>query len=113
MLLRLKSQLARLPLAAGEGDFTAIMQEAGIFHFAAQNRQVQMLERPGKDVYIEFVAYGGQEQYHGTLIDQAGKPRPFYADVKALAAEFVAASPIITDTIPAAQAALLYSFDSR
>src|SRR5688572_11487858 len=58
-------------------------------------------------------AYGGQEQYHGTLVDQSGQPRPFYSDVKDLAAEFAAASPVLIDTAPAAQAALLYSFDSR
>ena len=58
-------------------------------------------------------AYGGQEQYHGTLVDQSGQPRPFYSDVKALAADFAAGSPILIDTVPAAQAALLYSFDSR
>ncbi|MDQ2692186.1 MAG: beta-galactosidase, partial [Chloroflexota bacterium] len=58
-------------------------------------------------------AYGGQEQYHGTLVDQSGQPRPFYSDVRALAAEFAAGSSILMDTVPAAQAALLYSFDSR
>jgi beta-galactosidase len=58
-------------------------------------------------------AYGGQEQYHGTLVDQSGQPRLFYSDVKALAADFAAASPVLIDTVPAAQAALLYSFDSR
>jgi beta-galactosidase len=58
-------------------------------------------------------AYGGQEQYHGTLVDQSGQPRPFYADVKALSDDFAAASPVLIDTVPSAQAALLYSFDSR
>jgi beta-galactosidase len=46
-------------------------------------------------------------------VDQSGQPRPFYEDVKALAADFAAASPVLIDTVPAAQAALLYSFDSR
>ncbi len=58
-------------------------------------------------------AYGGQEQYHGTLVDQANQPRPFYEDVKSVAADFAAVSPLLIDTVPAAQAALLYSFDSR
>jgi beta-galactosidase len=58
-------------------------------------------------------AYGGQEQYHGALVDQSGQPRPFYDDVRTLAVDIAAASPVLVDTIPAAQAALLYSFDSR
>ena len=33
--------------------------------------------------------------------------------MKALADEFAAGSPVLIDTVPAAQAALLYSFDSR
>ncbi len=58
-------------------------------------------------------AYGGQEQYHGTLVDQANQPRPFYEDVKSVAADVAEVSPLLIDTVPAAQAALLYSFDSR
>ena len=58
-------------------------------------------------------AYGGQEQYHGSLVDQSGQPRPFYADAQAIGAELAAASPVLADTVPAGQVALLYSFDSR
>jgi len=58
-------------------------------------------------------AYGGQEQYHGSLVDQSGQPRPFYADAQALGRELAAAAPVLANTVPAGQAALLYSFDSR
>ncbi len=58
-------------------------------------------------------AHGGQEQYHGTLVDQSGQPRPFYADAQALGRELAAAAPALENTVPAGQAALLYSFDSR
>jgi beta-galactosidase len=58
-------------------------------------------------------AYGGQEQYHGTLVDQSGQPRPFYYDAQSLAKDFSIASPILEGTIPAGEVALLYSFDSR
>jgi len=58
-------------------------------------------------------AHGGQEQYHGTLIDQSGQPRPFYYDAQALAKDFASASPVLEGTVPAGEVALLYSFDSR
>src|SRR6266540_7233269 len=48
------------PFTAYQGYFTTIMQEAGKFHFAAQTRQMQVLERPGKDMHIEFFAVLGQ-----------------------------------------------------
>ncbi len=58
-------------------------------------------------------AYGGQEQYHGTLVDQSGQPRPFYFDAQALAADLKTASPLLEESAPVGEAALLYSFDSR
>lgn len=58
-------------------------------------------------------AYGGQEQYHGTLVDQSGRPRPFYSDAQALGRDLAAASPVLAGSVPVAQVALLYSFDSR
>lgn len=58
-------------------------------------------------------AYGGQEQYHGTLVDQSGQPRPFYADAKKLGRDLAKAAPVLQHTVPAGEAALLYSFDSR
>lgn len=58
-------------------------------------------------------AYGGQEQYHGTLVDQSGQPRPFYFDAQKLSADLKAASNVLKDTDPVGDAAMLYSFDSR
>ncbi len=58
-------------------------------------------------------AYGGQEQYFGTLIDQSGQPRPFYEEAQQLGRELAAASPLLTDTTPQAKVALLNSYDSR
>jgi beta-galactosidase len=58
-------------------------------------------------------ALGGQEQFHGTLVDQAGQPRPFYTEVQQLGQEFAAVSPLLVDTNPVAEVAMLNSYDSR
>jgi beta-galactosidase len=58
-------------------------------------------------------APGGQEQYHGTLVDQSGQPRPFYDEAKQLANDFARTSDILKDTSPAADVALLNSYDNR
>ena len=58
-------------------------------------------------------ALGGQEQLHGTLVDQSGQPRPFYEEAKQLASDFAAATNVLTDTAPVAEVALLNSYDNR
>ena len=58
-------------------------------------------------------APGGQEQYHGTLVDQSGQPRPFYEEAKQLASDFAATSNVLTGTSPVAEVALLNSYDNR
>jgi beta-galactosidase len=58
-------------------------------------------------------ALGGQEQYHGTLVDQSGQPRPIYEEVKQLAHDFTIASPLLAGSEPAARVALINSYDSR
>jgi beta-galactosidase len=59
-------------------------------------------------------ALGGQEQYHGTLVDQSGRPRPILDEVRRLGREIAAASPAIADTIPDdAHVAILNSYPSR
>jgi beta-galactosidase len=59
-------------------------------------------------------ALGGQEQYHGTLVDQSGRPRPIYDEVRRLGAEIAAASPAIADTtVMDASVAILNSYPSR
>jgi beta-galactosidase len=58
-------------------------------------------------------ALGGQEQYHGTLVDQSGQPRPFYETAQQLGRDFVAASPLLAGSAVASKVALLNSYDSR
>lgn len=58
-------------------------------------------------------APGGQEQYHGTLVDQSGQPRPFYEEAKQLAEDFRVTSDVLSGTALAAEVALLNSYDNR
>ncbi len=58
-------------------------------------------------------ALGGQEQYHGTLIDPSGQPRPFYTEAVQLGREFAAAGPLLAGTAPRARVALLNDYASR
>jgi beta-galactosidase len=58
-------------------------------------------------------ALNGQEQLHGTLVDQSGQPRPFYEEVQGIGREFRIASLLLTGTQPSAKVALLNSYDSR
>jgi beta-galactosidase len=57
-------------------------------------------------------ALGGQEQLHGTLVDQSGQPRPFYQEVKQLGREFAALSPILAGSEVKASVAMLNDYDS-
>ncbi len=58
-------------------------------------------------------ALGGQEQYHGSLIDASGQPRPFYEEVQHLGKDFQKVGSLFQNTKPASQVALLYDYDSR
>ena len=58
-------------------------------------------------------AFGGQEQLHGSLVDQSGQPRPFYAEVQSLGRDFAAASAVLAETTPVAETALLNSYEAR
>jgi len=58
-------------------------------------------------------ALGGQEQYHGTLVDQSGQPRPFYEEVQQLGKEFSAVSKLIAGSVSRARVAMLNSYESR
>jgi beta-galactosidase len=57
-------------------------------------------------------AYNGQEQYHGTLVGANGQPVPVYAEVAQIGAEFAKAGPILANTSPRSQVAILNSYDS-
>jgi beta-galactosidase len=57
-------------------------------------------------------ALGGQEQMHGTLVDQAGRPRPFYAEARQLGQDFAAISPLLAGSEVKASVAMLSDYDS-
>ena len=58
-------------------------------------------------------APGGQEQYHGSLLDQSGQPRPFYEEAKQLGKEFQAASRVLAGSVVKSEVAMLNCYDSR
>jgi beta-galactosidase len=59
-------------------------------------------------------ATNGQEQYHGSLIDQSGQPRPIYQEVQNLGLEFAKVSTLLAGSTPApAKVAILNSYDCR
>jgi beta-galactosidase len=58
-------------------------------------------------------ALGGQEQFHGTLVDQAGRPRPFYSEVQTIAADFAKTTELLSGATIPAQIAMLNDYDSR
>ncbi len=58
-------------------------------------------------------ALGGQEQYHGTLIDQSGRPRPFYSEAQQIAGEFAKVSELLAGASIPARVAVLNDYDSR
>lgn len=58
-------------------------------------------------------APGSHEQFHGTLLDQSGQPRPFYEEVKQIAAEFKQAGAKIMETNYPARVAILNDYESR
>lgn len=56
---------------------------------------------------------GGQEQYWGTLVDQAGQPRVYHDEVRQIGQDFAVAGSLIAGTEPAADIAILNSYDDR
>jgi beta-galactosidase len=58
-------------------------------------------------------ALNGQEQYHGALVGPDGEPLPIYEEVREEGQEFEKASAALAGTVPAAQVALLHSYDGR
>ncbi|MBN1867165.1 beta-galactosidase [Candidatus Sumerlaeota bacterium] len=57
-------------------------------------------------------ALGGQEQYHGTLVDQSGRPRPFYDEAKELGDDFAKVRDLLAGSTIHCDTALLHSYDS-
>jgi beta-galactosidase len=58
-------------------------------------------------------ALGGQEQYHGTLVDQAGQPRPFYTDAQTLGKQIQSVSSLLAGSTVQTKVAMLNCYDSR
>lgn len=58
-------------------------------------------------------APNGQEQHWGTVVDQAGRPRPVYEEVREIGRAFAAASSVLAGTVPAAETAVINSYDAR
>jgi beta-galactosidase len=58
-------------------------------------------------------ALNGQEQYHGALAGPDGAPLPLYDEIRTLGRDFEIAADALKGTEPAAQVALLHSYDSR
>ncbi len=57
-------------------------------------------------------ALGGQEQMHGTLVDQSGRPRPFYQEARQLGTDFAMASSLLAGSQVVADVAMLNDYDS-
>jgi beta-galactosidase len=58
-------------------------------------------------------AYNGQEQYHGSLVDQSGLPRPFYAEAAQLGHEIAKVSDLLAGSEIKARVAILNDYNSR
>lgn len=58
-------------------------------------------------------ALNGQEQYHGSLLDQSGIPRPFYAEVSQMGGEFKKISELLAGSKIKSEVAILNDYDSR
>jgi beta-galactosidase len=59
-------------------------------------------------------ALGGQEQYHGSLVDQSGQPRPFYVEAQTIGQEFSRLAPLLAQSkLAPASIAILNSYESR
>jgi len=70
----------------------------------------------GADAFLYWQwrsAPGGQEQYHGTLVDQSGRPRPFYSEAKLIGQEFAQVSDLLAGSTIQSEVALLNCYDSR
>jgi beta-galactosidase len=59
------------------------------------------------------MALGGQEQYWGTIVDQAGRPRPIFDEVRQIGQEFGRAAPVLTGTRVSSDIAILNSYEDR
>ena len=59
------------------------------------------------------MALGGQEQYWGTIVDQAGRPRPIYEEVRQIGRDLARAAPVLAGTNVSSDVAILNSYEDR
>lgn len=70
----------------------------------------------GADGYAFWVwksPLGGNEQFHGSLVDVAGRPRPAMEEVTRAGAEIARAWPLLKGSTPVADVAVLHDYPSR
>jgi beta-galactosidase len=58
-------------------------------------------------------ALGGQEQYHGSLVDQSGQPRLFYNEARWIARNFRKVGNLVLGSARVARVAIIHDYDSR
>lgn len=58
-------------------------------------------------------ALNGQEQYHGSLVDQSGQPRLFYDEAAQVGGEFAKVSELLAGSTVQAKVAILNDYNSR
>jgi beta-galactosidase len=58
-------------------------------------------------------ALNGQEQYHGSVVGPDGEPLPIYEEIAKTGAEFIKAGPVLDNTQPVSEVALIHDYDSR
>lgn len=106
-------------------NFWLIETQPGHVNWAAKNNSLNKGEAcamawhaiaHGADAILYWQwrsALGGQEQYHGTLVDQSGQPRPFYEDTQTLGKQIQSVSDLLAGSKASARVAMLNSYDSR
>lgn len=58
-------------------------------------------------------ARNGQEEYHGTLVGADGTPVPLYEEIRQIGHEFAKAAPVLQETSPHSDVAMLFDYESR
>jgi beta-galactosidase len=93
-----------------KGDVNAMMQPgeltAAAWHMVAHGAEAVL--------YWQWrSAPGGQEQYHGTIIGQDGRPRPHYDEIARIGAGFARHAALIDGSAPAHDIAVLDRWEDR
>jgi beta-galactosidase len=106
-------------------NFWVMESQPGTVNWAPINNALYKGE--GRSMAWQAVAHGAeaflywqwraapnsQEQMHGTLVDAAGKLRPFAEEVRRIAGEFTRASDLIVGSKVKARVAILNDYESR